>query len=60
MFQEIECHADADIPGSEALAGFLLAPYVEMVDDPARSRRKAPAKKPEAAPAALVGAGGTP
>ncbi|WP_437640310.1 hypothetical protein [Sorangium sp. So ce854] len=68
LIQKIESHADPEIPGSEALAAFLLAPYVEMAEDLARSRRKAPAKKPEAAPAArpeavpapLVGVGGTP
>jgi hypothetical protein len=36
-----------EIPGSEALAAFLLAPYVEMVDDLARSRRRAPPGSPK-------------
>ncbi|WP_437283771.1 hypothetical protein WME90_45645 [Sorangium sp. So ce375] len=58
--QKIESHADPEIPGSEALAAFLLAPYVEMVDDLARSRRRAPARKPEAVPAPSPGAVDTP
>ncbi|WP_437592377.1 hypothetical protein [Sorangium sp. So ce1000] len=60
LIQKIESHADPEIPGSEALAAFLLAPYVEMVDDLARSRRKAPARKPEAVPARPFGARETP
>ncbi|XXT25639.1 hypothetical protein WME94_27620 [Sorangium sp. So ce429] len=48
------------VPGSEALAAFLLAPYVEMVDDLGRARRKAPAKKPEAVPGPPFEAGGMP
>ncbi|CAN93359.1 hypothetical protein sce3200 [Sorangium cellulosum So ce56] len=60
LIQKIENHADPDIPGSETLAAFLLAPYVEMVDDLARSRRKASAKKPEAISAPPFEAGGTP
>jgi hypothetical protein len=59
LIQKIENHADPEIPGSEALAAFLLAPYVEMVDDLARSRRRAPARKPEAVPAPPPEAGGT-
>ncbi|AUX28079.1 hypothetical protein SOCE836_001470 [Sorangium cellulosum] len=60
LIQKIESHADPEIPGSEALAAFLLAPYVEMVDDLARPRRRAPARKPEAVPAPPPEAGGTP
>ncbi|WP_437335317.1 hypothetical protein [Sorangium sp. So ce394] len=60
LIQKIESHADPEIPGSEALAAFLLAPYVEMVDDLARTRRRAPARKPEAVPAPPPQAGGTP
>ncbi|WP_437577610.1 hypothetical protein [Sorangium sp. So ce887] len=60
LIQKIEGHADPEIPGSEALAAFLLAPYVEMVDDLARSRRRAPARKPEVVPAPPLGAGGMP
>ncbi|WP_437767975.1 hypothetical protein WME77_13495 [Sorangium sp. So ce764] len=60
VIQKIESHADPEIPGSEALAAFLLAPYVEMVDDLGRSRRKAPARKPEVVSAPPFGAGGTP
>lgn len=60
LIQKIENHADPEIPGSEALAAFLLAPYVEMVDDLARSRRRAPARRPEAVPAPAPGADGTP
>ncbi|WP_437872571.1 hypothetical protein [Sorangium sp. So ce363] len=60
LIQKIESHADPEIPGSEALAAFLLAPYVEMVDDLAKPRRRASATKPEAVPAPPLGAGGTP
>ncbi|WP_437292505.1 hypothetical protein [Sorangium sp. So ce426] len=60
LIQKMESHADPEIPGSEALAAFLLAPYVEMVDDLARSRRRAPARKAEAVSAPPVEAGGTP
>jgi hypothetical protein len=60
LIQKIESHADPEIPGSEALAAFLLAPYVERVDDLARSRRKAAARKPEAVPAPPFGARETP
>ena len=60
LIQKIESHADPEIPGSEALAAFLLAPYVELVDDLARSRRRAPARKPEAVPAPPAGAVDTP
>ncbi|KYF96870.1 hypothetical protein BE18_10175 [Sorangium cellulosum] len=60
LIQKIESHADPEIPGSEALAAFLLAPYVEMVDDLARPRRRAPARKPEAVPAPPPEAGGMP
>ncbi|WP_437609781.1 hypothetical protein WMF20_00750 [Sorangium sp. So ce834] len=60
LIQKIESHADPEIPGSEALAAFLLAPYVEMVDDLARTRRRAPARKPEAVPAPPPEAGGMP
>ncbi|XXT25308.1 hypothetical protein WME94_27640 [Sorangium sp. So ce429] len=60
LIQKIESHADPEIPGSEALAAFLLAPYVEMVDDLGRARRKAPAKKPEGVPAPPFEAGGMP
>jgi len=60
LIQKIESHADPEIPGSEALAAFLLAPYVEMVDDLGRARRKAPARKPEVVSAPPFGAGGAP
>ncbi|WP_441286879.1 hypothetical protein ACSRUE_31825 [Sorangium sp. KYC3313] len=60
MIQKIESHADPEFPGSEALAAFLLAPYVEMVDDLAKPRRRASATKPEAVSTPPLGAGGTP
>ncbi|WP_437485332.1 hypothetical protein WME75_00595 [Sorangium sp. So ce1014] len=60
LIQKIESHADPEIPGSEALVAFLLAPYVAMVDDLARPRRRAPARKPEAVPAPPPGAVGMP
>ncbi|WP_437626717.1 hypothetical protein [Sorangium sp. So ce1151] len=60
LIQKIESHADPEIPGSEALAAFLLAPYVEMVDDLGRARRKAPARKPEGVSVPLTGVDGMP
>lgn len=39
LIQKLETYADPDIPGSEALAAFLLAPYLEMARDLDRSRR---------------------
>jgi hypothetical protein len=46
--------ADPELAGSQALVTFLLRPYVELVDDLARSRRPARAKKtdPASTPAA--------
>lgn len=49
LVQKIESYADPDIDGSEALAAFLLAPFVELVGDLEKSRRPHP-KKPDAAP----------
>lgn len=51
LLQRIEGHADPEIAGSEALAAFLLRPYVELLDDVARDRRRSRPKKDEPAPA---------
>lgn len=59
LVQKIESFADPEIEVSEALAAFLLAPYVEMVTDLEKSRRARP-KKPEAAPPAPAPAKPTP
>ncbi len=59
FLQRVESHADEDIEGTEALASFLLAPYVEMLADLDRTRR-ARGKKAEPAPAAPAGAPVTP
>jgi len=53
LIQKIEAYADPEIEGSEALATFLLAPYVELVTDLEKSRR-ARAKKGEPVPAPVV------
>lgn len=52
LVQKIETYADPEIEGSEALATFLLKPFVEMVDDLAKGRRarKKPAPTPPAEP----------
>jgi hypothetical protein len=55
LLQKIEGYADPEIAGSEALVAFLLRPYVEMVDDLARSR-PARAKKADPAPVPPAGA----
>ncbi|AUX23460.1 uncharacterized protein SOCEGT47_039850 [Sorangium cellulosum] len=60
LLQRIEGHADPEIAGSEALVAFLLAPYVELVDDVARDRRRARPKKGEPAPALPSGASDMP
>lgn len=59
LVQKIEGWADPDIEGSEALAAYLLGPYVEMAADLQASRRS-PAKKPDPAPAAPGGASQAP
>jgi hypothetical protein len=46
LVQKIESWADPDIAGSEALAAYLLGPYVEMVADLEKGRRTR-TKKPE-------------
>ena len=50
LLQKIESHGDPEIAGSQALAAFLLRPYLELVDDLARSRSAI--RAPRAAPAA--------
>jgi hypothetical protein len=57
LVQKVETYADPELAGSQALVTFLLRPYVELVDDLARSRRPARAKKadPAAASAPLAG-----
>ena len=60
LIQRIEGYGDPEIAGSEALATFLLGPYVELVDDLGKNRRPARAKKPEPVPATPAGAGETP
>ncbi|MGK4004352.1 hypothetical protein WMF31_17085 [Sorangium sp. So ce1036] len=60
LLQRIEGHADPEIAGSEALVAFLLGPYVELVDDVARDRRRARPKKGEPAPALPSGASDMP
>lgn len=60
LLQRIEGHADPEIAGSEALVAFLLTPYVELVDDIAKNRRRARPKKGEPTPAALAGPVDTP
>lgn len=54
LIQKIEGYADPEIHGSQALVAFLLRPYIEMVDDLARSR-PARAKKADPAPAPPAG-----
>jgi hypothetical protein len=55
LLQKIETYADPEIAGSQALVTFLLRPYVELVDDLARSRRPARTKKPDSASGAPAG-----
>lgn len=49
-----------DLEGSEALVAFVLEPYVEMVNDLARSRRASRSKKSDTTPTPPAGAPGTP
>ena len=60
LVQKIESYADPDIAGSEALAAFLLGPYLEMVDDLGKNRRPGRRTKPEPAPAPPVDPSNTP
>lgn len=59
LVQKIEGHADPEIEGSEALAAYLLAPYVEMATDLEKSRR-ARSKKGTPASPPPAGTSGTP
>jgi hypothetical protein len=49
FLQKVEIYADPEIEGSEALVTFLLRPHAELIDDLAKSRRPARAKKPDPA-----------
>jgi hypothetical protein len=60
LVQKTETYADPDLEGSEALVAFLLEPYVEMVNDLARSRRTSRSKKSDTTPTPPAGAPGTP
>lgn len=48
--QKIEVSADPELEGSEPLARFLLAPYVEMVTDFEKGRRPRKKAEPEPTP----------
>jgi hypothetical protein len=55
LLQKIETYADPELAGSQALVTFLLRPYVELIDDLARSRRPARGKKADPSPASPPG-----
>jgi hypothetical protein len=59
LMQKIESYADPEIEGSQALAAFLLAPYLEMAVDLEKSR-KSRAKKAESVSPPPAGPSGTP
>jgi hypothetical protein len=60
LVQKVETYADPDLEGSEALVAFLLEPYVEVVNDLAKSRRASRSKRADSAPTPPDGAAGTP
>jgi hypothetical protein len=60
LVQKIESHADPEIAGSEALAAFLLGPYVDMATDLAEDHRRTRQKKSAPTPATPPDASGTP
>lgn len=60
LVQKIENYADPDLNGSEALVAFVLEPYVEMVNDLARSRRASRSKKSDTTPTPPAETPGTP
>lgn len=50
--KKVEGHADPDVPGSEALAAWLLAPFTEMVRDFAAQATPRAKTEPQPAPVA--------
>jgi hypothetical protein len=59
LMQKIESYADPEIEGSQALAAYLLAPYLQMAADLEKSR-KSRAKKAEPVSSPPPGPSGTP